>query len=651
MERLAAVFFILTGFSLFGQSAIEYNRLGDKKLAENDVYSALEYFSRSVEQNPRYHQSLYGMANAYFRLEEYEAADFYIGLALEKSGENLVYLNLQGRIDIGLGELEKAAEVFDSILIKEPYNMTARLGLAEIDLIENRFSEAEERYLGSLTISPESRRALLSLLLLYDTKGDFSKGDRILETLNRVYTYDPDVKLAAAQHYYRSGELDKAEDSALTLFSINPSSSDVRPLLARIYLEKDEAEKSIGFLEEQLKSERTDLGLRYLLAVSYSRIGRITESLHNFDYILKNAPYDEISRMAAENLAVKNRLESKIEEYASYHFSKGQQWEKNFRYDKALIEYRRGLKIDPTSVTGRLLYADIFKLRGQAGKYLDILNLLTWNGYDDPDFLASKMQFEHLKEESVAGDWAVDQFYLVKDRYKLDLYIRKPDIKTEHSVAEQYIAEYFNYELEKYEWLDTPEEAVIINGESDAYRLSHKSGSQYYVILDFFESSRIFTLNVSLYLSRTGVLMDRYTVIRAGNEKLSDSVSLSSSYLSRFLPVRGNIVNVNDGKALINLGELDGIKVEDRFLIGRKGQVRYISEEPWYEIPDQDKLGLLTVTALDEAVAECSYENPGFFELLNPGDDVFLLNKNEEITLESDFGYNETLKRELLRIH
>ena len=145
--------------------------------------------------------------------------------------------------------------------------------------------------------------------------------------------------------------------------------------------------------------------------------------------------------------------------------------------------------------------------------------------------------------------------------------------------------------------------------------------------------------------------MDSFTIIRAGNDKLSDAVRLSTTYLSDFLPVRGSIVDVKDGKALINLGELDGIKEEDRFLVARKGQVRYISETPWYEVSDQDKLGILTVTALDEAVSECTYENPGFFELLNPGDDIFLLGADEEIVLQSDFGYNETLKRELLRIH
>lgn len=651
MRRIVSVLLLLSCYTLYSQSAIEYNRLGEKKMAENDVYSSLEYFSRSVELNPRYHQSLYGMARAYFRLEEYEAADFYIKLAREMTRDNLVYLNLEGRVQVGLGDLEKANEIFRSVLSVEPYNLTARLGIAEIDLIENRFSEAEEKYLGSLTISPESKRALLSLLLLYDSTGDFSRGDEILETLEQYYTYDPDVKLASAQHFYRSGELMKAEESALTLYSINTGSPEVRPLLARIYLEKGEAEKSVGFLEEQLRSDRDNLNLRYLLALSYSEIGRVTESLHNYDFVLKNAPYDEISRLAAEELALRNDLQLKIEEYADYHFRRGKSYDQLFRYDKALAEYRRGLKIQPLAVNGRLLYADIFKRRGYTGKYLDILNLLSWNGYDDPDFLRMKEQIVHLKEKTIADYWKVEQFYLLKNRYQIDLYITRPDIKTAHSMSEQVIADFFSYELEKFDWLETGGRPAVIRSDSDAYRLSHNSGSQYYIILDYFESDRIFSMEASIYLSKTGVLMDRYSVIRAGNDKLAESIRLSTEYFSKLLPVRGNIISVEGDKALINLGALDGIETEDRFLIVRKDRARFISDEPWYEAADEDKLGLLTVTAADEAVAEATFENPGFFELLNEGDEIFLLPDDAEIELEADFGYNEALKRELLRIY
>lgn len=651
MERIFTLLLFLTGLSLFAQNAIEYNRLGIKKMEENDIYSSLEYFSRSVELNPRYHQSLYGMAQAYFRLEEYETADFYIGLALDFSGDNLEYLNLRGRIYVGLGELKKAAEIFNNILLSEPYNITARLGLAEIDLIQNRFTEAEKRYIGSLAISPESRRALLSLLLLYDSKGDFTRGDQILDKLETLYTYDPDIKQAAAQHYYRSGELDKAENSALTLFSINPNSPEVRPLLARIYLEEDKAEKSVDFLEEQLKADHNNLNLRYLLAVSYGQTGRITESLHNFDFILKNAPYDEISRIAAESLAVENGLTEKMKEYSEYHFKKGARWEQEYRYDKALNEYRRGLKIYPSSIDGRLRYAEIFRLRGLPSKYLDILNLLSWNGYKDPEFMKSKSQFEHLKEKTLADKWGVDQFNLIKDPYQIDLYINKPDIKTEHSVAEPYIADYFAYELEKYERFNISMEPEVISLNSDAYRKSHKSGSQYYIILDFFESERLFSLEVSLYLSKTGVLMEHYTVMRTGNGKLGESIQLASTHINNLLPVRGKIEEMDGGKALINMGELDGISIEDRFLVVRKDTARYITDPPWYNVSDDDKLGVLTVRSVDEAVSECSFENPGFFELLNTGDEIFLLGKDEDITLQKDFGYNEALKRELLKIH
>jgi len=646
------VFLILSFFpaALFSQTAIEYNRLGQQKILEGDVYSSLEYYSRSIELNPRFHQSLFGMAQAYFRLAEYDAADFYINLAEQLSIDNLEYLNLEARINVGLGNMEEASELFLKILSTEPYNLSARLGMAEIDLIENRFSRAESKYRDSLTISPESKRALLSLLLLYDSMGEYSKGDDILNALNKNYSYDPDVKLAAAEHFYRSGDLTEAEINGLMLFSINSNSDSVRPLLAKIYLERGEAEKSVDFLEEQLKYNRNNLQLRYLLATSYSAIGRITESLHNYDYILKNAPYNEISRLAAENIAIENAIEIKMKQYAQYHFDEGRKLEQSFRYDKALSEYRRGLKIYPDSIEGRLLYGEIYNKRGYSGKYLDILNLLEWNGYDDPQFLNGKKQIEHLREKTIADSWGVDQFYLLKNQYRLDLYIRKPDIQTYHNLSEQIVADYFDYELEKYDRLTQTGQPEVIREDIDAYKQSHNSGSDFYLILNYSESERIFSMDVSVYLSRTGVLMDRFSVLRAGNGKINDAVQMSARFINNFFPYRGSVIDLEGEKALINMGALDGLELEKDFLIVRKGKARYISEPPWYEVADEDKLGIFTVTGVDEAVSEGTVENPGFFDLVNPGDEIYIIPDDLEIILEPDYGYNQTLKRELLKI-
>jgi tetratricopeptide (TPR) repeat protein len=651
MRRIILLILLLIPLSVFSQSAIEYNRLGNQKLIENDVYSSLEYFSKSIELNPRFHQSLFGMAQAYFRLAEYDAAEFYIGLAQQLSKNNLEYKNLEGRIKVGLNEIESAHSIFNDILKKEPYNLSARLGVAEIDLIENRFNEAEAKYHGTLNISPESKRALLSLLLLYDTMGEYAKGDLILSRLDDYYSYDPDVKIAASEHYFRSGDLDRAEESSLTLFSLESGSDSVRPLLAKIYLEKDEPDKAVSFLEEELKYHRNDLELRYLLAISYRNIGRITESIHNFDYILKYAPYDEVSRLAAENLAVQNHLQNKIEEYSQYHFNEGSKYEGLFLYDRALAEYRRGLRINPDSVKGRLQYADIYKKRGYPGKYLDILNLLEWNGYDDPDFLKSKRQVEHLRTRTIADAWAVDQFNLVKNQYLLDIYIKKPDVQSYHSLSELIIADSFEYELEKYDRLNQVTSPLIIKEDIEAYRGSHKSDSDYYLILEYSESERVFSINVSVYLSRTGVKMDSYAVLRAGNNKIGDALKLVSRFVNNFFPYRGSVISINDKDALINLGRLDGLALEDRFLIVRKHKARFTSEPPWYEVSDEDKLGLLTITALDEAVSVGNIQNPGFFDLVNPGDEIYIVPEDQEIILEPDYGYNDSLKRELLKIY
>jgi len=158
-------------------------------------------------------------------------------------------------------------------------------------------------------------------------------------------------------------------------------------------------------------------------------------------------------------------------------------------------------------------------------------------------------------------------------------------------------------------------------------------------------------MDVSIYLSRTGVLLQNFSVLRAGNNKIGNSIKICSKAIDGFFPFKGSIIGINNSKALINLGRLDDLNIGDRFLIARKGKVNYISESPWYEIADEDKLGIFTVEKVGEAVAEGVIEKPGFFELANRGDEIYIIPEDQEIILKPDYGYNQNLKRELLRLY
>ncbi len=651
MSRLPIILLFLFPSVLFSQSAMEYFTIAQRKMIEDDIYSSLEYFSKSIEVNPDYHLSLFGMAKAYFRLSEYEAALTYIERARQLSRNNFDYLNLKGRIKVGLGEMEESYNIFSEILLIEPNNMLATLGIAEINLIENRYSEAEIKYNESLSIFPESKRALLSLLILYDSQGEYDRGDSVLKLLNQYYSYELDIKLAATEHYYRSGQIKKAEESGTALLTLDPDYIEIKGLMAKILLKNGDAEKAAAFLEEELQSDKNNLELRYLLAISYNIIGKIAESIYNFDFILKKAPYDEICRLAAETVAIENRINTKIIKYGDYHFDKGNKYAQSFLYGKALAEYRRGLKINPESIAGRLAYAEIYKKRGYIAKYIDILNLLEWNGFNDKDFLAKKEQMEHLKDADIADDWGVDQFAIMKNQYVLDIYIKSPSIESYHNMSDILIADYFKYKLEKFSRLNQNKPPQIIKDDTEAYKFSHKTDSDYYVILNFSETERIFSLNVSIYLSNTGVLVKQFSVLRAGNNKIADSIAICAESLHNFFPLKGSIVTVNDKKALINLGKLDGVLKDERFLIVRRDKARYVSSSPWYEVSDEDKLGIFIVEETDETVSEGVIENPGLFDLVNQGDEIFIIPDDQELILKPDFGYDQNLKQELLKLY
>ena len=54
--------------------AVDLYQQGEKRLQSGDVYGAIDLFKESLSYNSNYVDPLYGLGQAYFRLEEYEQA-------------------------------------------------------------------------------------------------------------------------------------------------------------------------------------------------------------------------------------------------------------------------------------------------------------------------------------------------------------------------------------------------------------------------------------------------------------------------------------------------------------------------------------------------------------------------------------------------
>ena len=662
------ILFIFTFSSLFSlqDSPLSIYNKGEKARMEGDNYSAVEYYLSALELNPHYIDPIIGLSKTFFSLEEYNEALKYNILAREYDKTGTGLLLLEGRIRIALGEFDNARILFSKILEKEPGNIEAGFGLAELDIISGKILNAAEKYLSALRSSPENRRALLSLVLLFDTIGESERSEEYIRQALHYYPEQAGVRYVAAKHYFTSGEYNSAEYQAKAALELNPDFVDAALLLCNIFHITEQYNNVISLFEsETLKQTRDSNLLWYILGRAYDKIGNPEMSIYCYNTSLRLIPDDSITRIALDNMLIGNRSipfdHPSIISGSDYHFQAGRAFQADNFFSKAFREYRMGLILNPYSSEGRLLYAELFRLTGYSAKYLSILTLIMEEGNADRDILESIEIYESILSNSVALKWDIDQFDMdnggtIVERYQYSISpFYFTDIKSmEHLDGEKELSEYFQRIMTGYENINI-QSPVEVKNFADAFRIARESGNDFFIIMKYHETSRNFNVICDVYRCETGILIESIKLYKA--DTIPDTMAALGEQLHEIFPLRGAIISNNSDTSIIDLGILDGVNIDDIFLVLKKGDVTLRKDYAEFSYSTDSILGKITITDTDELVSEGILEENGFFSRINQGDIILSFpkeNKTEEInTPESEELQNniyEELSREILRI-
>jgi hypothetical protein len=90
------------------------------------------------------------------------------------------------------------------------------------------------------------------------------------------------------------------------------------------------------------------------------------------------------------------------------------------------------------------------------------------------------------------------------------------------------------------------------------------------------------------------------------------------------MPLRGRLLIRKQGQALINKGKADGIQVGAVFDVIKKGRPQVANEGIALVYTPDELVGKLTITNIDEEIAIGTLERNGFFDRIEPQDEVIL---------------------------
>ncbi len=642
LRRLAAAaLFAFAALSLPAQQT-DAPRLADaaaRALDGGRYFDAVERYREALDLNPNYLEAVVGLAESYYWLEEYDQAQTFIDRALELARTDPEVINLAGRIAIGRGDLAAAEDAFTRVLGREPNNVEAIIGRAELALARGRSVEAAARLERALRLNPDQRKALLSLVLVYEHMGEQDIAREYLELARTVHRDRPEVHVLAAEYFLRAGDVEEAGRAARTAQAIDPQNRAATAIRAEVALADESFVEARTIAEELIGFDRSDVFAWYVRAFSAYRLGDIETSLESIRTALRIRPDDEVLRIWAEWLATNElELEHPVRaELAAERASDAATLARDFRFTRAMQAYRRGLLLTPLDLEMRRSYAELFRRQGYNASYLQELEVLRENGVDTTELTRTIEVYRNALASSIASRWSIDQFTLGRTRLPVGLYLTGP-VSDRYPQSGDAVLGFLERSLAGRGRLEIVDSARV-DGYARAFGRARSASVDFYFSVRAALTDRMTVIATEVSVARTGETASLRSSVRSGPDHAARAADAFADEVAAALPTVGRIVRREADRVVVDLGARDGVAKRARFDVVRPGAATVAAAEARYAYPDEAVVGTVTITAVDDLVAEGTLETVGVVDMVTTGDLVLL--PPEESDEDAEPGRND----------
>ena len=632
-------FLILFSFSLVAEdsskSASDYFVLAEKEIEDENWYSAYQYLLETVAKNPDYQKAWFLLAECSYQLDEFDLTLSYLENAEKYSPSDPKILNLRGMTYISLGKIPEAEKIFDEVLKIYPNDVTARFGRAELFLLNGKYSAAEKEYENALFRESSNRKALLSLGLLLGKQGKYREAQEYIQKALNFYTGNADVYYYSAILYVMQGDYKNAEKRVRLSLELNPNEDKFYELLANILYRLSQYEEVINICDYRIEHDRSRKTAWYLKGFAEYKLSDFESAINTWSQGCEISCDDEIMRAALEIL-VNSFVDIEDERrsvWSKYHVENALEYEKRFDHQGTAFEYQRALKIEPFNFDARYQFAQVLKVNGYNESYLNQIQFIYENQEKEKisrELSDSIESYTSLLSNSLSKKWKIEPFYLDKTRYKIGIFYKDSNSYSMHVennfVAAKYASEVFSG-LSK---TNISTEVNKISSFAEAYKTARKNGCDFFLVLDVDEGFRDVTLNLSMYVGKTGTKLKDFSFYNTGNNRYSNVFRRMHKAVLELLPVRGKILNRSGNTLLVDLGKTDNVYEGSVFDVVKKDSVSVSSNSSALVYKDYDRLGTITLTSCSEEISEGILEYDGLYDKTNILDEVVLISNPKD---------------------
>jgi len=281
------------------------------------------------------------------------------------------------------------------------------------------------------------------------------------------------------------------------------------------------------------------------------------------------------------------------------------------------------LRLNPFA-QDRREYAEMLRLTGYPSRYLDELVFLKEQGMSDTVMNDAIEAYGSLLSNALFKQWNVNPVELAERHWKVAVFSLEGQSSFVHADAGEVAASVIK-DLLVHDRNITPANLQLRQPSfSQAFRQARESGSDYFMLVSVTENERDISIKGELFTARTGSPAAVYYTYRTGTGRLRDASKGITEQLSAALPFRGRLLIRRSGQALINKGKADGVKPNAVYDVVKKGRPQIANEGIALLYSNDELVGKLTITNVDEEIASGTLARVGFFDRIEAGDEVVL---------------------------
>ena len=248
-------------------------RLAVSRFVQGDADNALQELERIAASDSGTSADM-ALIAGHVRRNEFDQALKAIDALEKKDPKSALPHELRGRVMMSRRDLAGARKSFARALELSPGYFPAVRGLAEIDLIEKKPRDAEERFAKLVTDDPKNVQAQLALAGLKARSG--GSAEEVAALIRKAVTARPDdlaPRIALVEHYLRARDAAKAVSAGQDAVAALPNRPEVLEMLGQAQMAAGDYNQALSAFTKQSQLQLTATR-PYLLMAEANVLGK-----------------------------------------------------------------------------------------------------------------------------------------------------------------------------------------------------------------------------------------------------------------------------------------------------------------------------------------------------------------------------------------